>query len=48
MKEGEELAAGPEHRHRDLKGCYNSISSAAASELGFFPSFGARVETMHL
>jgi len=37
MKEGKELVAGPEQRHRDLKGFYNSISSAAASELVFFP-----------
>lgn len=37
MKEGKEFAADPEHRHRGLKGCYNSTSSTAASELVFFP-----------
>lgn len=37
MKEGKEPAASPKHRHEDLKGFYNSFSSAAASELVFFP-----------
>lgn len=36
LKEGKELGASAKHRHRDLKVCYNSISSAAAgSELVF-------------
>lgn len=49
MKEGKEPAASPKHRHEDLKGFYNNFSSAAASELVFFPpSLGERMETTHM